>query len=148
MIRNIMVSFETRIVDKKINMNVVFANGSSWVYADAQKIQRVIYNLLDNAVKFTPDGKSITIETTNLEDKISVSVTDTGIGMTEDEVKHIFERFYKADSSRGQDKKGTGLGLSIVKEIVKAHNETITVKSELGLGTTFTITLAASQEID
>jgi signal transduction histidine kinase len=83
-----------------------------------------------------------------LEDKISVSVADTGIGMTEDEVRHIFERFYKADSSRGQDKKGTGLGLSIVKEIIRAHNEIITVKSELGVGTTFTITLAAAHEMD
>lgn len=146
MIRNILLSFENRITDKNIVVKVIFFKESSWVYADAQHIQRVIYNLLDNAIKFTGDSKSIIIETTQTENKINVSISDTGIGISEDAIKHIFERFYKADSSRGQDKKGTGLGLAIVKEIIKAHKQIITVKSEIGIGTTFIFSLEVGIE--
>ncbi len=141
MIRNILLSFETRMVDKNVKVKVLLAKENTWVYADAQKIQRVIYNLLDNAVKFTNENGSITIETTYEDSKVNVSISDTGIGIKEEDLKHIFERFYKVDSSRGQDKKGTGLGLAIVKEIIKAHNQKITVESELKKGTKFTFSL-------
>lgn len=148
MIRNILLSLETRIVEKNINMKVIFIQESSWVYADAQKIERVIYNLLDNAIKFTQEKQSITIQTTKSDEKINMLISDTGIGMKEEDLKHIFERFYKADISRGKDKKGTGLGLAIVREIIKAHKETITVKSEVGVGTTFIFSLTISKEIN
>lgn len=148
MIRNILLSFEARIVEKDIKLKVIFIKESSWVYADAQKIERVIHNLLDNAVKFTPESGIIIIETSYQDDKIFISISDTGIGMDEEELKHIFERFYKADSSRGKDKKGTGLGLSIVREIIKAHNESITVNSKKDIGTKFTFCLQLSEEIN
>ncbi len=147
MIRNIVLKFETRVMDKKINMNVVFVHESSWVYADAQKIERIIYNLIDNAVKFTGENGIITIKTEDIDDKIYITVSDTGIGLADDEAKHIFERFYKADSSRGMDKKGMGLGLSIVKEIIKAHEEAITVDSKKGEGTSFRFSLTKSEEM-
>lgn len=148
MIRNILMTFETRILEKNLKLKVIYVNESSWVYADAQKIERVIYNLLDNAIKFTETEKSIIIETSEKNGKIFVNVSDSGIGMTDEQLKHIFERFYKADTSRGKDKKGTGLGLSIVKEIIKAHKQSITVKSIEGLGTTFSFSLDKAEEIE
>lgn len=148
MIRNILLSLEARITEKNITVKVIFINESSWVYADAQKIERVIHNLLDNAIKFTEIDKSIIIETRQDNNKIYVSISDMGIGINEEQLKHIFERFYKADSSRGMDKKGTGLGLAIVKEIIKAHNESISVKSKEGVGTTFVFSLTKSKDID
>lgn len=99
------------------------------------KIQQVIYNLTDNAIKFSYPDSSITIETTEKNDKVFVSVKDSGIGIPNDSLKKIWERFYKTDVSRGKDKRGTGLGLAIVKEIIQAHDENINVISTEGVGT-------------
>lgn len=125
------------------NISIVFENTNTpvMVYADYKKIQRVIYNLLDNAIKFTNKNGKIILKTEELEQKAYISIIDNGIGMKEDEQARIFDRLYKADSSRGMDKTGSGLGLSIVKEFIKAHNEEIFVKSTLGKGSTFTFTL-------
>lgn len=125
------------------NISIVFENTNTpvMVYADYEKIQRVIYNLLDNAIKFTNKNGKIILKTEELEQKAYISIIDNGIGMKEDEQARIFDRLYKADSSRGMDKTGSGLGLSIVKEFIKAHNEEIFVKSTLGKGSTFTFTL-------
>ena len=110
------------------------------------KIQQVLYNLLDNAIKFSYINSIIKIETTEKGEKIFVSVKDHGIGIPKDSIGKIFDRFYKTDSSRGKDKKGTGLGLSIVKEIIQAHNENINVISTEGVGTEFIFTLPKSRE--
>lgn len=141
LIRKIVYNFETRIVKKNISVNVELAENKTYVDADYEKIQRVIYNLIDNAVKFTNDGGIIDIETDVEKEKVFVKIKDNGRGISNDEQKRIFERFYKADSSRGEDKMGSGLGLSIVKEFIKAHNETINVKSELGNGCEFVFSL-------
>ena len=115
------------------------------VYADKDKISQVVYNLLDNALKFSQPHSSIFITALDLdENKVSISVKDMGDGISEEHQKHIWERFYKADTSRGKDKSGTGLGLAIVKEVIKAHDQTITVESTQGKGTTFTFTLQKS----
>ena len=106
-----------------------------------RKIQQVLYNLLDNAIKFSPDESTITIETTERSGKVFISVKDRGIGIPKKSLNKIWERFYKTDLSRGKDKKGTGLGLAIVKEIIQAHNENINVVSTEGVGTEFTFTL-------
>lgn len=115
------------------------------VYADKDKIYQVVYNLLDNALKFSQPHSSIFITALDLdENRVSISVKDMGDGISEEHQKHIWERFYKADTSRGKDKSGTGLGLAIVKEVIKAHDQTITVESSEGKGTTFTFTLQKS----
>ena len=101
-------------------------------------------NLVDNAVKFSRDGSSVRIETTERGSKVYVSVKDSGIGIPKKDQKQIFERFYKSDLSRGKDKKGTGLGLSIVREILKAHGENINVVSTEGVGSEFIFTLKRS----
>ena len=111
------------------------------VFADKGKIQQVLYNLIDNAIKFSGPDSSITVETTERGDKVFTSVKDYGAGIPRDALNKIWERFYKTDASRGRDKKGTGLGLSIVKESIQAHGEHINVISTEGVGTEFTFTL-------
>ena len=118
------------------------------VYADATKIQQVIYNLLDNAIKFTPNGKSIYVTLTEKNDKLFVSVKDEGCGIPKESLKKVWVRFYKADASRGKDKQGTGLGLSITREIIKAHNENISVVSTEDVGSEFTFSLPKANVSD
>lgn len=110
------------------------------------KIQQVVYNLIDNAIKFSHDDSEITVETTEKNEKVFISVKDTGVGISKESQSKIFERFYKADSSRGKDKKGSGIGLSIVKEIIQAHDENINVISTEGVGTEFIFTLPLAQQ--
>lgn len=112
-----------------------------YVTADAGKIQQVLQNLLDNAVKFSESNSTIWITTRTKGDKVFVSVKDTGIGIPKNEIGKIWDRFYKTDLSRGKDKLGTGLGLSISKEIINAHKQTIDVVSTEGVGTEFVFTL-------
>ena len=107
----------------------------------SEQIQQVLYNLLSNAIKFSPDRSTITIETTEKNGKIFVSVKDHGIGIPKSSINKIWERFYKIDRSRGKDQKGTGLGLAIVKEIISAHGQHINVISTEGVGTEFIFTL-------
>ncbi|GKX32112.1 two-component sensor histidine kinase [Vallitalea longa] len=144
-IREVLIKFERKISEKKIHITLLIDEKQIMVTADKDKIQRVIYNLIDNAVKFCSKGDRITIETTKYKDKVNISVKDNGPGIKENEIKYIFNRFHKTDRSRGEDKKGTGLGLSIVKEIMTAHGETINVNSKLNVGTEFVFTLALAK---
>lgn len=141
LIRDTAASFEGICTDKHISIDLLFASRTLMVYADSRKIQQVLYNLLDNAIKFSDLDSSITIETTERGEKAYISVKDNGIGIPRQSLGKIWERFYKTDLSRGKDKKGTGLGLSIVKEIIQAHNENINVISTEGVGTEFVFSL-------
>jgi signal transduction histidine kinase len=134
-------SFEGSCKDKKITLNLIFSNKVTLVDADMGKIQQVLYNLLDNAIKFSHHSSTIKISTQEKGDKVFISVKDYGIGIPKESINKVWERFYKTDSSRGKDKKGTGLGLSITKEIISAHNENINVISTQGVGTEFVFTL-------
>ena len=142
LIRNTAAYFEGTCTAKKISIALVFTSRTLTVYADARKIQQVLYNLLDNAIKFSDPDSTITIETTERGEKVFVSVKDNGIGIPRKSLNKIWERFYKTDLSRGKDKKGTGLGLSIVKEIIQAHDENINVISTEGVGTEFVFSLS------
>lgn len=144
-IREVLVKFERKISEKKIHITLLIDEKQIMVSSDKDKIQRVIYNLVDNAVKFCGKGDRITIETTKYKDKVNISIKDNGPGIKENEINYIFNRFHKADRSRGEDKKGTGLGLSIVKEIITAHRETINVNSKVNVGTEFVFTLTLSK---
>lgn len=134
-------SFEGTCKQKHIKLKLVFSEKETYVTADKSKIQQVLYNLLDNAIKFSHKDSEIHLKTLEKREKVLVSVKDFGIGIPKDGLNKIWERFYKTDLSRGKDKKGTGLGLSITKEIISAHNETINVTSTEGAGTEFTFTL-------
>ena len=145
-IKNTAASFEGTCTAKHITIDLLFSDWHSYVNADMGKIQQVLYNLIDNAIKFSHPDSTITIETTSKYEKVFVSVRDTGIGIPKDSLKKIWERFYKTDLSRGKDKKGTGLGLSIVKEIIQLHGENINVVSTEGVGTEFIFSLSKVEE--
>lgn len=140
-IRNTAMAFEGPLEKKRIAIDLVLTGDTLPVHADMGKIQQVLYNLLDNAIKFSHHDSTIKIETTERHQKVFVSVKDSGIGIPKDSIKLIFDRFYKTDLSRGKDKKGTGLGLSITKEIIQSHNEHINVISTEGVGTEFIFSL-------
>lgn len=141
LIRHSIATFEGTCQKKGITLDLVLTGDELYVKADDMKIGQVIYNLVDNAIKFSHNNSTIKIETTEKHSKIFVSVKDSGIGIPKDQVKLVFDRFYKTDLSRGKDKKGTGLGLSIAKEVIKAHGENINVISTEGVGTEFIFSL-------
>ncbi len=115
------------------------------VYADKGKIEQVLYNLLDNAIKFSNPGSKIIIKLYNKGEKQYCSVKDFGMGIPQDSIYKFWQRFYKTDLSRGRDKTGSGIGLAIVKEIIMGHNETIDVISTEGVGTEFVFSLKKSK---
>lgn len=144
MMKQVAASFEGTCTSRKISIELLFASRVLYVHADRSKIQQVLYNLLDNAIKFSNPQSTVTIETTERGEKIFTSVRDYGIGIPKEDLSKIWERFYKSDLSRGKDKKGTGLGLAIVREIIQAHNENINVISTEGVGTEFIFSLPKS----
>lgn len=145
-IKHTAASFEGTCTSKKISIELLFDPRIQNVFADRGKIQQVLYNLLDNAIKFSNPDSSIVLETTERNGKVFVSVKDSGIGIPKKSLTKVWERFYKSDLSRGKDKKGTGLGLAIVKEIIQAHGENINVISTEGVGTEFIFSLTKSSE--
>ena len=147
-IRNTASTFEGTCHNKSIAIEMILTGNEMYVHADMGKIQQVLYNLMDNAIKFSHHDSVIHIETSEKKNKLFVSVKDTGIGIPKEDLKLIWDRFYKSDLSRGKDKKGTGLGLSIVKEIINAHNEHINVISTPGVGSEFIFSLPKSHQED
>ena len=145
-IRDTAATFGGTCMSRKITIELLMTSEPLLVSADMGKVQQVLYNLIDNAIKFSASNSCITIETTERHGKVFVSVKDTGSGIPKDSLPKIWDRFYKLDSSRGKDRKGTGLGLSIVKEIINAHNQNINVISTEGVGTEFIFTLAKSKK--
>lgn len=143
-IKNTAAAFEGICSKKSISFDLLMSSKKLYVYADLSKIQQVLYNLIDNAIKFSNNNSVITIQTFEKYDKAFISVKDQGIGIPKESQSKIFNRFYKGDSSRGKDKKGTGLGLAIVKDIITAHKENIDVISTEGVGTEFVFSLKLS----
>lgn len=144
-IRNTAASFEGTCRKKTIAIEIVLTDDVMYVNADIGKIQQVLYNLMDNAIKFSHHNSTIKIETSEKKNKLFISVKDTGIGIPKEDLKLIWDRFYKSDLSRGKDKRGTGLGLSIVKEIIHSHGEHINVISTPGEGSEFIFSLPQSK---
>lgn len=145
-IRQTAAAFEGACTSKRISIELIFVSKSLNVIADKAKIRQVLYNLIDNAIKFSHNDSSISIETSEKNETVFVSVKDQGIGIPKKSLNQIWERFYKTDLSRGKDKKGTGLGLAIVKEIIKAHGENINVISTEDVGTEFIFSLLKAQK--
>lgn len=141
MIKDTVESFETQCEKKQITVDLILDTPSVLVDADLPKIQRVLQNLLDNAIKFSKNESNIEIHTTEKQQKCFISIKDHGIGIPREDLHKIWTRFYKGDLSRGRNKTGTGLGLSITKEIIEAHGENINVISTEGAGTEFLFSL-------
>lgn len=140
-IKNLARTFEGQCKKKRLVIQLVFSAKEIFVSADRDKISQVLYNLVDNAIKFSHADAAIRITVEEKGRKALVAVKDTGVGIPKEDLTKVWDRFYKSDSSRGKDKKGTGLGLSIAKEIITAHNENINVISTEGVGTEFVFTL-------
>lgn len=140
-IKKAAATYEGDCTRHHILLELILSGKELYAKADVEQIQQVLHNLLNNAIKFSPDNSTIIIETTEKNGRIFVSVKDHGIGIPKDSISKIWERFYKTDISRGRDQKGTGLGLSIVKEIIHAHDQNINVISTEGVGTEFIFTL-------
>ncbi|WP_181079318.1 PAS domain-containing protein [Methanohalophilus euhalobius] len=126
---------------KKIDLQMELPSEDIRVYADRKKFKQIMYNLLSNAAKFTPDKGTITIIANQEKDKLKVAVSDTGIGIPEADQATIFEPFQQVKSSKSSEHKGTGLGLSLVRELVEMHGGQVGLKSEVGKGSTFSFTI-------
>lgn len=112
-----------------------------YVFADKDKIRQVLVNLIDNSIKYGNENGNTVVSFYDMDENILTEITDDGAGIDEQHLPRLFERFYRADKSRSREIGGTGLGLSIVKHIIEAHNQTINVRSRMGVGTTFGFTL-------
>ncbi len=133
-------SIEFKLEEKDINLNVSFPD-EILVYVDPGRIQQVIRNLIDNAITYSDEEGEIEITAETRDEEVKIGVKDNGLGIPENDVPHVFDRFYRVDSSRSRETGGSGLGLTIAKEIVEAHGGTIDVTSSEGEGTEFTFTL-------
>lgn len=145
-IKHTIETLEGTCKKKNIKFSLTFAGTVENVKADKQKIQQVIYNLIDNAIKFSHDNSFIYITVKEKGEKAQISIKDTGTGIAKENIDKIWDRFYKSDTSRGRDKKGSGLGLSITKEIIQAHEEHIDVISTKDVGTEFIFTLPLDKQ--
>jgi len=139
-VTNAVKSIETRANQTGVTLNTHLP-GDTLVDADPERISQVVRNLLDNSLTHTSDSGRITTSVRSSDSQAVVNVVDTGVGIPENDLSHIFDRFYRVDKSRSRHTGGTGLGLTIAKEIIEAHEGTISVDSKQGAGTVFTVTL-------
>lgn len=134
-------TYEPVALDKSQTLNLIAASNLPEMILDQRQSERVFLNLISNAINYTPNGKTITIQTAIEDTDMVFSVTDQGIGISAEDQPRVFERFYRTEKARQTQSGGTGLGLAIVKEIVELHGGRVTVESELGQGSTFTVRL-------
>lgn len=146
LIRATAESFEPQCKAKHIRISLFFVEEQSFVYADALRIQQVLYNLTDNAIKFSPENSEIEIACTEHRNRMEISVSDSGIGIPDEDLSRIFDRFFKGDRSRGQDKMGAGLGLAIAREVMLAHGESLEAMQRTEGGSRFIFTLPKADE--
>jgi len=140
-IRACVANFEPMAARQKITLTAEIPNNLPRLRADEDRLIQVLTNLLDNAFKFTPRGGSITIRVSEDDQNVYIAVMDTGMGISPEELPHIFQQFYSGDKSRPPEKRGMGLGLTICREIIMAHQGQIRVESQPGTGARFTFSL-------
>lgn len=145
-VRRAVSSMRPQALAKQIEIKVDVAPNLPDGYGDEDKIEQVIHNLLENAIRYSPAKSSILITARVEDEELLVKVKDTGSGIAKGELPKIWERFYRVDKARSREAGGTGLGLAIVKEIVKRHGGKIRVESELGQGTTFSFTIPSEYD--
>ncbi len=145
---NVVDLLSPQITGKNIQLNINIPPAVKEFYVDVSQAERIFINLINNAIKFTPKKGTITVSASSRQggDIITFAVSDTGIGIAEDDLKKLFDEFYRVENEINQSVKGTGLGLTLAKNIVEAHRGKIWVNSQPGVGTTFTFTLPASQK--
>jgi two-component system OmpR family sensor kinase len=141
LIQDIVQKFQLAVEKKKISLKTNFATDLPFVSADIGLIERVFENLIENAVRYTPEGGSVTIAVVPKKERLIIGVSDTGSGIQPEDLTHLFDRSYQLKRERPRDAEGSGLGLAIAKKILELHGSSIEVKSEVNVGTTFTFTL-------
>jgi two-component system phosphate regulon sensor histidine kinase PhoR len=142
LVKEVMESMESRARDHHISLTFKEKyDTTTTVNSDREKVRQVLVNLIDNSFKYGREGGNTTIKIFELHDQILVEVTDDGIGIEEKYLPRLFERFFRTEQSRSREIGGSGLGLAIVKHIIEAHQQTITVRSTEGIGSTFGFTL-------
>ncbi|WP_339147220.1 MULTISPECIES: ATP-binding protein [unclassified Sutcliffiella] len=141
-LEEIFVILKGKAKEKEIELIMNRPQKDLFLFADASRVKQVFINLINNAIAYTPAGGEVKVDVEEVGEEIVIVVSDTGVGMEQEEIPRIFERFYRVDKARSRNSGGTGLGLAIVKHIVEAHHGTISVKSRLNKGTTFTVKLS------
>lgn len=141
-LEEIFVILEGKAKEKEIELILNRPQKDLFLFADASRVKQVFINLINNAIAYTPAGGEVKVNVEEVGEEIVIVVSDTGVGMEQEEIPRIFERFYRVDKARSRNSGGTGLGLAIVKHIVEAHHGTISVKSRLNKGTIFTVKLS------
>lgn len=144
LVEEVRQTLQNRLTEKNLSFSVEL--GPTAVWADEDRIREVLVNLLDNAVKYTPDGGSIKVSEVDHGDMQEFIICDTGIGIPRESIPRLFERFYRVDKARSREMGGTGLGLSIVKHIIDRHEGKVWVQSEVGKGSCFHFTLPKFQQ--
>jgi signal transduction histidine kinase len=145
--RVILISFEKQIEEKNLDVEFECENDRMITMADHDAIYQIFYNICHNAVKFSREGGKYRIRLLEKDKKVYVSIYNEGVGIREEDLPFIFERFYKGDKSRGLDKTGLGLGMYIAKTVIDAHGEEIWVKSTYGQSCEFFFTLTRTNEL-
>lgn len=146
LVKNAVEKMELEAAGKNQKLEFYVIGEIPGIEADYGRIEQVVFNILTNAIKYTPEGGTVTVYAGRMYNEIYLKVTDNGIGIPEDDLPRIFERFYRVDKARSREMGGTGLGLSIAKEIVEAHSGTINITSEKDRGTEVTVRLPITQE--
>ncbi|MCG1022080.1 two-component system histidine kinase PnpS [Sutcliffiella horikoshii] len=141
-LEEIFVILKGKAKEKEIELILNRPQKDLFLFADASRVKQVFINLINNAIAYTPAGGEVKVNVEEVGEEIVIVVSDTGVGMEQEEIPRIFERFYRVDKARSRNSGGTGLGLAIVKHIVEAHHGTISVKSRLNKGTIFTVKLS------
>ncbi|MDX1429125.1 MAG: ATP-binding protein, partial [Rhodothermales bacterium] len=144
LVQDLVLKFKPDADGKGVGLRAEFGEDLHLVHADIALVERAIGNLIDNAIRFTPEGGNVLVRTERIGDEIGISVSDSGPGIPADEVENIFERFYRVEKSRSRDSGGAGLGLAITRRIIQLHGRDVHVDSEVGLGTTFSFRLDAN----
>ncbi len=144
LVQDLVLKFKPEADVKGVDLRAELGDDLHLVHADIALIERAIGNLIDNAIRFTPVGGSVLVRTERMGEDVGISVCDSGPGIPEHELDHIFERFYRVDKSRSRDLGGAGLGLAITRRIVQLHGRDVSVESVVGSGTTFSFRLDAN----
>lgn len=148
LIRSNIEMLEPQLKEKQARIRAIYDAEKTMVHGDKDKISRVLQNLLSNAAKFSPECGVIEVETTlQGKKKVLISIKDEGPGISQEDQKYVFDRFFKSDTTRNEDKVGSGIGLAIAREFMLAHGENITVKSEEGKGATFAFPLKLANDV-
>jgi two-component system sensor histidine kinase ResE len=144
-VQRVTFKFQGVARESNVHLSSEVEEDAAMVEMDPDRIEQVLTNLIDNAIRYTPENGTVKVIQEEFEDGIMISVVDTGTGIQDEDLPFVFERFYKADKARTRGKSGTGLGLAIAKNIIEAHHGRITVKSKVGQGTTFSFYLPRIQ---